>query len=235
MKVKRSKLLAPEINGSVKGSQLVLVTKNGQTYARSRTTPRNPKSQQQVGTRDVFGSAAKAWQLLSAAQRAAWDKYAEKWFGATEDKAGLSGMAVYRKACAGRGLLGLPVPADAPLAGPPGPLASVTAESVAVPDEFRFRLVHGLAPHADYAVQVRITPGTGSPARKPRPCDLRAIRGVGAASSATLVASGDSVVFQGARFSVANGERYGYEIHVVRTADGMTSAIIAGEATREVR
>ena len=180
-------------------------------------------------------SGAAAWTALTPGQRAAWEEYAHAWYPAAAAGRATCGMSVFRGACTARAMLGLPAPVAPEPERPPWPLRSVVTESPDAPDEFRFKLTHGLEQLDRYAVSVRITPGTGSLARRPRACEFRAICGVGARSTAPLPPSGGSIAFQRARFAVPEGQRFGFALKVIRLADGATSSEFAGEAVRKLR
>lgn len=62
-------------SGSI-GLQTYLVGKNGQ-LVRIRKAPKNPKSAAQIAQRNILADCARAWRILTDAQRAAWAAAAE--------------------------------------------------------------------------------------------------------------------------------------------------------------
>jgi hypothetical protein len=74
--VKFKSSLITQASGSIAGS--TFSHNRGGMYIRARATPTNPNSPQQQAVRTAVGTLVNHWtNTLSAAQRAAWDVYAE--------------------------------------------------------------------------------------------------------------------------------------------------------------
>lgn len=67
--------LATDVRGSIAG--VTYARNRGGAYTRGRTSPVQPNSVRQAAIKGVFAAAINTWtNLLTAAQRAAWDAYA---------------------------------------------------------------------------------------------------------------------------------------------------------------
>lgn len=60
------------------------------------------------------------------------------------------------------------------------------------------------------------------------------MRGVGPDSAAPLPASGSEVVFNPTTYAVGDGQRYGVEVRVVRTADGTMCVPVYGDFLKSI-
>ena len=223
-------------SGGSAGSGLVFYTKDGVVLARAKGNSRGSPTPQRSACRARFAYASKAWALLTPEQRAAWAAYAQAWFRATPqgERLHVNAQNVFTKANSIRQVLGLPMIADAPLLGPPSPPVEATIELSAAPDEFSFCVHHGYENVAGYSLLVRITPATDTGACTPRTRDAVYVCGVGPASTAPLGPSGGVVTFAGARLSVNDGKRFGFEIRIARQCDGMPSPPLWRDTIRRV-
>lgn len=212
------------------------IGKNGLTYARSAGDVANPRTAPQQSVRGYFTSASKAWQTLTPTQRAAWLNYAQTYYTTNEQGQAVqpSGLNTFVKANTVRQVLGLAIVTDAPTAAPPAPLTSIEQLGAQNPDTLGITITHSIATVTGLQVIVRMTPATLSPARAPRPTDLRYCCGVSAASAKALTASGTDLVFTPTIFLVDDSKRYGVEARIIRTADGIMSQPTLGDFIKVV-
>lgn len=104
-----------DVSGSVGG--ITYAHNKGGMYARARRTPTNPNSPRQQAVRAVLGGILSAWtNVLTAAQRTAWDTYAAN--TPTENRLGeelfLSGQQFFIRSNVGRVAAGLARVDDGP-------------------------------------------------------------------------------------------------------------------------
>lgn len=215
-------------SGSTKASGVVYSVRGGCTIASARPGPPPPPTSDQELLRTLMQEATRAWAGLACEVRAAWQSYAQRYLTQNhrrEEKAP-DGKSAYVGCAMQRAILGLEFPQAAPLEPPPMALWDLTLQPSSAPGEFVVGLSHGLGDKVSgLVVQVRLTPATASPARKPRPNQARLICGIGPQSAAALVPDGQAIRFSQARFAIAAGERFGLEAKLVRTSDG-----VAGKA-----
>lgn len=207
------------------------VGKNGLTYARSAGEVANPQTASQQTVRSYFTSAAKAWQTLTPAQRDGWLDYAKLYY-TTDDEGNPvqpSGIGTFLKANSIRQVLGQALVTAPPTEAPPPPLSAIEQVSPQNPDSVGITITHSISVVTGLQVLVRMTPQMISTARAPRLTDYRYCRGVSPNSALPLTASGTDLIFTPTIFEVGDGERYGVEARVVRTADGIMSNPIFGD------
>ena len=124
--------------------------------------------------------------------------------------------------------------ADAPVEGPPVSATGLRQLGGQDPDSLGFELDHGIVVPAGYQVVARMTPAMPTVARTPQLADYRHVCGVSSASSQPLQASGGSYLFGPTRFIVDGSRRYGVEVRIVRTADGIAGEPIYGDFLKEI-
>lgn len=224
------------MSGHTAGSQVVFFARKDSTFARAYSVPANPNTDDQVTVRNIMSATSKAWATLSDAQREDWQTFANTYYGATVNGVfdAMEGFNCFAKCNNTRQYLGLAVIKDAPLVGPPVPITAATKEQG---DEIATSYTwSGITPtdlrgSAEYKVIVEITNAMTSLARTPRASELRWACGVKAASAQAVDATG-IVAITDARIAVANGERFGWQLTVVRLADGQCSQPFSGDDIR---
>lgn len=220
------------IKGKFKQSDVCyFVAKNGLTYARSAGEVSNPRTTQQQTVRSLFTVASRYWSSLTAAQRSDWEDYAYVYYdkSASGEPVIPSGKAAFTKANMMRQILGLAIVSAAPTEGPPLPLT--TMEQVITPneDQLYVKVTHSIAATTGLQVVALMTPAMRSVAEKPRKGEMRYACGLSAASGLALSASGQNLEFDNTVYTILDGQRYGVELRVVRTADGISSLPIFGD------
>ncbi|PKO19979.1 hypothetical protein CVU37_00450 [candidate division BRC1 bacterium HGW-BRC1-1] len=224
------------LDGSYKSSDLVFYYRNGQTFARARVTPRNPDTIDQQKIRAYITAATRNWDELTAAQRSAWQDYAEAYF--TVNSAGRAvtpqGLPIYVKANITRQILGLALTTSAPTQPPPTPISDLASEPADELDRFDIIPTHSITTITGLALLVRITPAMLTVARTPRENELRYIKGVSPASAPALTASGSVISITNAQYAIDAGKRYAIQARVVRTADGIASEPLFRDLTRSL-
>lgn len=232
------KLAQPIIgmDGTYKDSGLVYNTFEGQTYARARVIPTNPKTIDQTKMRTYLTLATRNWENLTAAQRDAWTDYAKTYFPLNSKNLAVraSGIATYARANSIRQVLGLTLTTDAPTEAPPTPVTTIAQVGAEDPDALGITVDHGYSVLTGLQVIVRMTPAMVTVARAPKLTDYRYVRGVDSTSAAALPASGSTVLFSPTRYIVNDGERYGVEVRVIRTADCIMSRPVFGDFLKVV-
>jgi hypothetical protein len=234
MKIKTVSQLI-ELSGSYKTTDLVYMRLGDQTVARAKVTPANPRSSDQLKVRSYLTLAMRNWDTLTAAQRSAWQVYAERYIIPGNPDAQLKGIGLntYARANAIRQALGLAMISDAPLDGPPVYPTGIRQLAAQNPDSLGFELDHGITSVAGYQVLVRATPAMPTVARVPRANEYRYVCGMGPASFHALAASSGAYTFSPTRFIVDPDLRYGVEVRIIRTADGMASTPIYGDFIKQ--
>lgn len=225
------------LQGKFAGSDVCyFIGKNGLTYARSAGEVSNPRTAPQQSVRGYFTSASKAWQTLTLAQRDGWLEYAQLYFARNDagDPVQPSGLNTFVKANSIRQVLELPLVTGAPTEAPPAPLTGIESVGAMGPTTLGLEITHSIATITGLQVIVRMTPATISPARAPRLTDMRFVCGVGAESALALTASGTELTFTPTIFSLGEGDRFGVEARVVRTADGIMSQPIVGDFIKSI-
>lgn len=225
------------LQGKFAGSDVCyFMGKNGLTYARTAGSVANPRTAPQQSMRGYFTSASKAWQTLTPEQRDAWLAYARLYY--TRNDAGNpvqpSGLNTFVKANSIRQVLGLPLVTAAPVVAPPAPLTALLSVAGMGPDTLGLEITHSIASVTGLQVIVRMTPATISQARAPRLTDMRFVCGVGSASALPLTASGTELTFTPTVFTLGDGDRFGVEARIVRTADGVMSQPVIGDLIKSV-
>ena len=210
--------------GTVKNTGLVFVTskETGEVIARAKTRPKNPRTQDQIRSREIARVAVRCWSDLGAEARAGWQEFTVRFGCAQKLRRALD---VCREAQRMRLILGLPTTTEAPHRCFPAPVTGLTPEPCANPNEFRFRVEHALDTPAGHMVLVKITPPMPTAARTPREPDARAICGLGPASAAAMPGGGGVVAFSNARFAIEPGKRFGVALTVIRAEDGLASPV----------
>ena len=227
---------ALNMEGTSKNSSLVLTEQLGVTYGRAKVIPANPKTADQVEVRSNLTLTVRTWGTLTAQQREAWKAYAKLYFGKTDDGRSFraSGLTAFTSCNAIRQALGLALISDAPTVAPPSSLRRIAQVPAQNPDAVGIEVTHGIAVTAGLLVLVRATGPMPTPGHTPALTDLRYVCGVGPASAQALPASGTPLVFSPTKYVVQDGQRYGVEARVVRTADGTVSAPVYGDFLKSV-
>ena len=220
--------------GTTNNSQLTYTTIKGSIYARAKVAPSNPRSVDQQLVRARVSEVTKNWDTLTRAQQKAWELYARQYMLPADRAHTSAGLSGYLIANVNRRLFGLALTTDAPVEAPPAIVGQVEQLGAQNPDALGLALHHPHSVVAGLVVVVRMTGATATTGRKPQPGDLRFVCGATAASVAPLPASGDSVVFSPTRYVVNDGQRYGVEVRVVRTADGVPSEPVFGDFLKSV-
>lgn len=102
-----------QVSGSVGGA--TFAHNRSGLYIRARSIPVNPNTPEQQATRQALAAAATRWtEVLTPAQRAAWNVYATNvnWINPLGDVVHLTGQQMYCRSTAARTALGLD-PVDA--------------------------------------------------------------------------------------------------------------------------
>lgn len=222
--------------GTHKGSDLVYFERNNRTFARFRSIPFNPQTQDQVLMRAYFSNATKNWDTLTVAQRDAWQAYAELYFRFDEKNNPVtpSGIATYLKANSIRQVLGLPLISAAPVDAPPAPVTEVEQAPLQPANTLGITIGHSLTTLTGLSVIVRMTPAMPTVAREPRFSDYRFVRGVSPSSATPMISDDELYLFTPTKFLVTEGQRYGVEVRVVREADGLMSFPVYGDFIKDV-
>jgi hypothetical protein len=212
------------MRGSYKTTDLVYIEarRTGEQYARSKITPRNPRTKDQIAARVIARDAARCWSALSAEARADWEQFTLA-FACTKKRR--RAMDVCREAQRMRLILGLPTTTTAPRLCFPAPVTGLTLEATADPNEFRFRIEHALDTPVGHMVLVKITAQVPTVACTPQEQFARAICGLGPHSAVELPENGGVVSFTNARFAIAPGARFGIALTVIRAVDGLASPV----------
>ena len=224
------------MNGTVSNSTVVFVQQKGETFARAKVRPANPRSVDQTKIRSYMSLATKSWGGLTPAQQRAWLEYAKKHFSENDEgiKVVASGASAFTRANVIRQILGLSLIGDAPTEAPPAAPSEIRQLAAQQPDGVGLEVYHGYTTTTGLQVLVRATAAMPSLGRVPRPEQCLYVRGVGPASAQALPASGGSVNFGPTKFVVDGGQRYGVDVRIVRTADGMVSRPAFGDFIKDV-
>jgi hypothetical protein len=222
------------MTGTHTGCSLVYTRYGDNTYGKGRYVGVRRKSPDQQTVGAFVTAATRNWDNLTDAQREAWLAYARTYFATDENGRQVrpSGIATYVRANVVRQLLGLALTTDAPTQAPPNPLTSAVLLPADDMTTYGFNLVHSIAPVTGHMVLVRITPAMPTVACTPDVNDLRYIKGLVPGSAAALVASGSAIAIDGGRFTVNEGQRMGFQLRVVRTADGIAGPAFFRSALR---
>ena len=140
-----------------------------------------------------------------------------------------SGVGTYMRANSVRQVLGLPLTTAAPIAAPPAPLSAIVELNGESTHTVAIVITHSYTVLTGLSVIVRATPAMPTVAVKPLPGDYRYVMGVSPSSAKPLLVSGSDLLFTPSRFIIGNGERYGVEARIVRTADGIMSNPVYGD------
>ena len=207
------------------------VGKNGLTYARSAGDVDNPKTANQQSVRSFFTTVSKAWSTLTVAQRNAWQDYAELYFRTDDNGAPVlpSGINTFVKANTVRLILGQAIVPAAPVSSPPSPLTAIEQLGAVGVDALGISITHAISPLTGLQVIVKMTPAMATVARAPQETDYRLCKGPNSGSAQTLTASGTDLTFNSTVYSINDGERFGVEARIVRTADGIMSMPVYGD------
>ncbi|MDX2176622.1 MAG: hypothetical protein SF028_09125 [Candidatus Sumerlaeia bacterium] len=204
------------ISGTI-GNFNFRTTKNGIVIADRPAKRTSPPTAEQLFAQSYFSTASKQWKALSKTQREAWDKYANDFFPFDEDGdgAGPSGQVVYLKAAFYQQAAGLPLPANAPTAAPPGAPTALTIQTAPDDTTVIVRASHAVAPVTGHRLLVEITPPILSAARQAQPSDFRAVKGLNAASLPALAASATNYTFADIRFQIPDTTRFGCRATII--------------------
>jgi hypothetical protein len=204
------------MTGTQLNSDLVFYKRGDQQYARARVKPANPNTADQQATRAQISAVTKRWATVSAADRQAWNEWAELNIDnkGTNPSGNLAkGLNAYLKANMMRGLMGLAYVDTAPVNTIPAP-PTLLNETLGI-DATAHTTTAGYINHtyvagelADYSVLVKVSDVTSSPARKPQATQVRMIEGALAGSFQPLAASGTPYTFAACRFQAS------YEAHL---------------------
>lgn len=219
------------IRGKFANSDIVYFMRGAIAFARAAADVFNPQTDDQVKVRAYFSNATKNWDTLTDTQRKAWEDYAKTYFntGPNGEVIETNGVSMYAKANSIRQILGLTMISAAPTAAPPSPVTGVAQAGVSNTDELDINVTHAYSSLTGYQVIVRMTPPMATVARKPRPSEMRLVKGVSPGSALALAASGATYTFIPTKYLVSDGQRYGVEVKIVRTADGIESTPFYGD------
>ncbi len=222
------------MRGTVSNSQLSFSTVQGEVIARAKVIPANPQTAEQTAVRSFITAATKNWASLSPSQREAWDAYARTFLTGMIPPTTAPGLSAYVRSNVNRQVLGLALISAAPVAPPPAPVRTFSADSGTDPDGLGLTVDHTHTTVSGLVLLVRMTPATATLARRPQATDQRYVRGASADSTVALPTSGTSVLFGPTRYAVQDGQRFGVEARIVRTADGIASQPIYGDFIKVV-
>jgi hypothetical protein len=209
------------IQGTERGRGVThLVRGKTQCIRRNNPHPYDPKTPSQLIQRAQWGQAKQHWKTLSAAQRGAWQAYAERYIRQVGMLPGAAnvGYNLFMRAQGIRTKRGLGPGADAPAAPPPQEATVVRSVAAESATQFRFAVDHQVNEITDMHVLAEITPATPR-LRKPRETDLRYICGPTPASFVPLQSSGTTYTVDNAQFAVEPGQRYGLRVRIVSVDD----------------
>lgn len=223
-----------KMSGTYKTTDLVFMELEGETVARAKITPANPNSSDQVTVRNDVTVASQAWDTLTAAQRASWQSWGELHMADDSAKVKSLGQRAFVRANLIRQILGLALVTDAPTQAPPLKPTKIEQLGAMSPDSIGLTLTHSITNVAGHMVLVRATDAMNTVACTPRPGDCRYVCGVGPASFTALPVSGASVEFSPTKYVINDGQRYGVEVRIVRTADGIASDPLYGDFIKSV-
>lgn len=224
------------LRGTYKTTDLVMQKHEGETVARAKVKPANPQTADQLKVRGFAAAATRAWHTTSEQQRAAWGSYGDLYFDeGNPDKSRRSlALRMFVRANIVRQALGLSILLDAPTLAPPSKPVAVRQLGAQNPDAVGIEVDHLEPVTAGLLVLVRATAAMRSTACKPDPNDHRYVCGVGPGSFAPLNVSGTPMTFSPSKFVVNDGQRYGVEVRIVRTADGVAGAPVYGDFLKSV-
>jgi len=86
MKIKN--VLGNDYTGTI-GESMVMFVRNGVNVARKHVVPHDPKTESQLGQRNMFRTAVFEWQRLGAEEKHSWNRRAG------EEKPGFSGYSFF--------------------------------------------------------------------------------------------------------------------------------------------
>ncbi len=223
------------MDGTYKGCDVVFTTIEGRIQARGRNREFRIASPQQQLIQSYASNATKNWDELTQTQRDAWKAYAAAYFtkNAKNETVLPSALGTYLKANVIRQVLGLALSTEAPTEAPPQAITSLTAGAPSDPDTLSVIVNHAIASTAGLQVLVRMTDAMKTVAVTPTSNDVRYVRGALPASAAAVPVTGGTLSFTPTRFLVADGQRYGVEVRIVRTADGIMSRPIYGDFIKQ--
>lgn len=125
MKLKLGPIVA-QASGSIAGT--VFSRNRGGNYARTRAIPTNPNTNAQQNVRGIFSTVSQAWAALTAAQRAAWENWANQNLvtDVLGDQIQLSGHQAHQKLNQRLSFIGSTVITEPPISAAPAGLTSIT-------------------------------------------------------------------------------------------------------------
>lgn len=220
------------LRGTVGNSDIVYATHtDGRILARARSRPRNPNSPDQQKIRAYLTAASKAWATLSDAQRDGWRDYAAEYYPTNNDGEPIepAGLPTFVRANSIRQILGLAIVSAPPTLAPPPPISAILQNGAEQVNAMVLTLTHPITTVAGFKVLVRATPGMTTQAQTPQSKQLRYVRGVAPSSAYTLLASNAAYEILSTRYPYPEEVRFGVEVRIVRTADGIQSLIAYGE------
>lgn len=229
-----------ELSGTTINTQLVYYNVQGESRARAKVVPNDPKTPDQQRIREIQSLASKKWDALQPEVWKAWQEWALKW-GAAKDLGGNPGWPAGRSAFIAAAqkllILGLEPSGEAPVPMPPPEIESAEELGTGDPHRFAFRIQTRSEPYPsitlpDLMVFARMTPATVKRGRAPYPNQLRSICGVGPGSGKPLPYGEAVVEFENSRYAVETGQRFGFELIPVRVADGVAGKPVKGDTIR---
>ena len=230
MKVQLAAELA-SLRGGTKNGGFVYFIRKGLMFARSKALSiSNPQSTDQTAIRSFVTAITKNWKALTENQRIGFFDYIEAYYPNRNPLAQFVSQNLHLA------IHGDSYISDAATTTAPAFPDAVSGVAAADADHTVLYIDHSI-PSGDvgnYHIEVRQTAPMVSLARKPRFSELRFVKGVGVASTSTLLATGSSHPYTYASIAhpVDNGQRYGIGVKIVETATGLVSKEIMWEGIK---
>jgi hypothetical protein len=190
------------MRGKLEETGLIYFGRNGKQCFRQYVKPRQPDSLDQQIHSLWFSRAERHWLTI-------FDEHAENWALYAERHQAILKYGDLRMNN-GRHLM-------REVAPPVNSRLEVFQNPVQETDTFSFQVMHNIPNPAGMHLLVEISPATLRPTRKPHPKSYRPIRGKNAGSYVALQESDATYTVTGARFAVADGERYGMRLRIIDT------------------
>lgn len=202
-------------------------------YTRPRQA--SPETAAQREGRMTMRRAGEAWRSLPPQVQQAWHEFAGRISRADANRRTrvTRGYSLYLQATSNRLMLGLAPPREAPLIGPPPAPSALTLMACADPRRFEFVVDRVTGLESGQRVATRISQATAGPGRAPQSHLCRLIHGFSEASAPPLPAAGQPIVFEGARYAVYPGQRFGIAVRLFRESDGLYSPELFCDLVRQ--
>jgi hypothetical protein len=112
--------IAAQMSGKLNGT--VFAYNKGGNYARTKTTPLNPRNPAQTNVRSIFSGIASAWRTLTNSQRKLWEDFAKAKpyndvFGIPRNYSGFQYYMKVNQNLMANGQTGIDEPSDLPAPG----------------------------------------------------------------------------------------------------------------------